>query len=184
MDPTTAGRTATGTGESCAAGWADTLHPFLGHYQGADCAPTGSTGQWHAATGSSDGWQEWSIDLSGYAGTRVEVSISYVSDWVNQGLGVLLDDARVLVDGAEVAQTSFEEDLGGFTVADPPAGSQPSTTTWARSRLAFEEGSVVVTPDTVYLGFGLEGLAPAARDDLVARSLEHLTGDASRRSRS
>ena len=26
------------------------------------------------------------------------------------------------------------------------------------------------------LGFGLEGLAPAARDDLVARSLTHLTG--------
>jgi hypothetical protein len=34
----------------------------------------------------------------------------------------------------------------------------------------------VVTPDTVYLGFGLERLAPAARDDLVARSLTHLTG--------
>ena len=30
--------------------------------------------------------------------------------------------------------------------------------------------------DTVYLGFGLEGLSPAARDDLVARSLTHLTG--------
>ena len=47
---------------------------------------------------------------------------------------------------------------------------------WARSRQTFSEGAAVVTDDTVYLGFGLEGLAPAARDGLVARSLAHLTG--------
>jgi hypothetical protein len=35
---------------------------------------------------------------------------------------------------------------------------------------------VVTTKDTVYLGFGLEGLAPAARDDLVRRAMQHLTG--------
>jgi hypothetical protein len=35
---------------------------------------------------------------------------------------------------------------------------------------------VVTTRDTVYLGFGLEGLAPVARDDLVRRAMTHLTG--------
>jgi hypothetical protein len=155
----------------------DTLHPFLGHYVGADCSPTGTTGEWHAATGASNGWQEFKIDLSAYAGKQVEVSISYVSDWGTQGLGVFLDDASVVVDGATVAETSFETaDLGGWTVAGPPTGSAGNATDWSRSQQAFEEGAAVVTADTVYLGFGLEGLAPAARDDLVARSLAHLTG--------
>ncbi|TDC40826.1 M14 family metallopeptidase [Micromonospora sp. KC213] len=173
--PDANGRTGTVTGESCASGWARTLHPFLAHYQGADCSPTGSTGTWNAATGASGGWQEFVVDLSAYAGKKVELSITYASDWGTQGLGVFLDDARVFADGALVSETSFETaDLGGWTVAGPPAGSAANPNDWSRSQQAFEEGSAVVTADTVYLGFGLEGLAPAARDDLVARSLRHL----------
>ena len=42
---------------------------------------------------------------------------------------------------------------------------------------------MVTTADTVYLGFGLEGLAPAERDDLVARSIEHLLGRGANRPR-
>ncbi|MEV1289151.1 M14 family zinc carboxypeptidase [Micromonospora sp. NPDC049679] len=174
------GHTSTGTGESCQSGW-DELHPFLAHYQGADCSPTGTTGSWNAASGASNGWQEWSVDLSGYAGKQVEIAISSVSDWGTQGLGVFLDDARVVVGGATVAQTSFEADLGGWTVAPPPAGSQQPANNWARSQQAFDEGAVVVTADTVYTGFGLEGLAPAARDDLVARAMRHLLGAAASR---
>ncbi|MFC8620169.1 M14 family zinc carboxypeptidase [Micromonospora purpureochromogenes] len=175
--PDANGRTGTETGDSCESGWAETLHPFLTHYQGADCSPTGSTGSWNAATGSSGGWREFAVDLSAYAGKQVEVSISYVSDWGTQGLGVFLDDARVITDGAVVSETSFETpDLGGWTVAGPPPGSAPGGNDWARSQQAFTEGAAVVTDDTVYLGFGLEGLAPAVRDDLVARSLAHLSG--------
>jgi hypothetical protein len=144
------------------------------------CSPTGTTGSWHAATGPSGGWQEWSVDLSAYAGKQVELSISYVSDWGTQGLGVFLDDVRVIVGGATVADTSFEADLGGWTAAGPPPGSQPAANDWSRSQKAFEEGAVVLTADPVYLGFGLEGLAPAARDDLVARSLRHLLGNGAR----
>ncbi|SDY94572.1 Immune inhibitor A peptidase M6 [Micromonospora pattaloongensis] len=169
------GHTSTDTGESCQSDW-DELHPQLAHYQGEGCAPTGTTGAWHAASGSSGGWQEWSIDLSAYAGKRVEVAIASVSDWTTQGLGVFLDDVRVVVGGATVAETSFETDLGGWAVAPPPAGSAQPANNWSRSQQAFDEGSVVVTADTVYTGFGLEGLAPAARDDLVARSLRHLLG--------
>ncbi|WP_405095303.1 M14 family zinc carboxypeptidase [Micromonospora sp. NBC_01412] len=179
--PDANGHTGTATGESCESGWADELHPFLAHYQGPDCSPTGSTGSWNAATGASGGWQEFAVDLSAYAGRKVEVSISYVSDWGTQGLGVFLDDARVIVDGATVSETSFETaDLGGWTVAGPPPGSAPGANDWSRSQQAFEEGAAVVTPDTVYLGFGLEGLAPAARNDLVARSLTHLLGGSRR----
>ncbi len=177
--PDTNGHTDTDTGQSCRSGWA-VLHPFVSHYQGTGCSSTGSTGTWNAATGSSNGWQEWSVDLSGYAGKRVEISISYLSDWATQGLGIFLDDTRVIVDGATVAATSFETDLGGWMVTGPPPGTQSNSSDWTRGQKAFEEGSAVVTADTVYFGFGLEGLAPAARNDLVARSLQHLLGKGSR----
>jgi hypothetical protein len=172
--PEAGGHTTTATGDSCPEGIVG-LHPFLGHYIGAACEPTGSTGSWNAATGPSNGWQQWDVDLSAYAGKQVEVSISYLSDWGNQGLGVFLDDVRVQA-GASTAQTSFETDLGGWTVPGPPAGSAANSTDYARSRQAFDEGAAVTTADTVYLGFGLEGLAPAARDDLVRRAMRHLTG--------
>lgn len=172
--PDALGHTGTATGDSCASGWRE-LHPHLDHYQAADCAPTGSTGSWNAATGPSGGWQEWSIDLSAYAGKQVEVSITYASDWATQGLGVFLDDVAVFVDGTQIGETSFESGLDGWTVAAPPPGSQPSTS-YTRSETAFEEGAVIVTADTVFTGFGLEGLDAAARDDLVARALRHLLG--------
>jgi len=172
--PDANGHTEQETGQSCASGW-DELHPFIGHYQGADCSSTGTTGEWHAATGGSNGWQEWSIDLSQYAGQQVELSIAYASDWGTQGLGVFLDDATVTVDGAETS-TSFETDLGGWTVSGAPEGSDPNNNDWQRDQLAFEEGAVVVTEDTVFAGFGLEGFAPQQRDDFVARGLAHLLG--------
>jgi hypothetical protein len=173
--PDANGHTQTGTGDSCPEGIAG-IHPFLAHYPGAapGCEPTGTTGEWHAATGTSNGWTEFDVDLSRYAGQQVEVSISYVTDWGTQGLGVFLDNARVEVDGAVAAQTSFETDLGGWTVAGPPAGSGPNSTDWSRSQQAFDNGAATTTRDTVFLGFGLEGLAPAQRIDLVKRSFRHL----------
>ena len=106
----------------------------MAHYQGADCSPTGTTGAWHAATGSSAGWQEWNVDLSAYAGKQVEVSITYVTDWGTQGLGVFVDDTTVVVDGATATETSFEDGLGGWTVADPRKARPPPTTGPGRSR--------------------------------------------------
>jgi hypothetical protein len=171
--PDAGGLTGTGTGDSCSAGIAG-LHPFLAHYQGTDCSPTGSTGSWNAATGSSGGWRQFDADLSAYAGKQVEVSISYMSDWGTQGLGVFLDDVGVEVDGASAAQTSFEGDLGGWTAAGPPPGSGPNSTDWSRSKQAFDSGAAAATASTVFLGFGLERLATADRNDLVARAMRHL----------
>src|SRR5688572_13038949 len=68
------------TGLSCPAGWNE-LHTFLNHYQRADSSPTGTTRDWHAATGASAGSEEWVVDLTPYAGKQVELSISDVSDW-------------------------------------------------------------------------------------------------------
>ena len=171
--PDANGHTSTNTGESCTY-WRQ-IHPFIDHYQGANCSPTGTTGTWNAATGKSNGWQEWSVDLSAYAGKQVELSISYVSDGGVQGIGVFLDDAKVTSGGSTISDTSFESDLGGWTVSGPPAGSPAATTDWTRSQTAFEEGAGVVTDDTVYLGFGVEGLTTdAARTSFIKRSMKQL----------
>lgn len=171
--PDANGHTAQVTGESCASGW-DAIHPFVAHYQGADCSPTGTTGAWNAATGSSGGWQEWNVDLTAYAGKQVEVSISYLTDWGTQGLGVFVDDTQVIVDGAPTATTSFEDGLGGWTPSAAPAGSR-TTNNWERSQTAFQEGAGTVTEDTVFTGFGAEGLTTTAmRNDFIAAAMEHL----------
>jgi hypothetical protein len=173
--PDANGHTQTSVGDSCGEGWAE-LHPFVTHYQGADCSPSGTTGEWNAASGRGGGWQDWDIDLSAYAGTQVEVSISYVSDWATQGLGVFVDDARVVVDGSPAAETSFEDGLGGWVAAAPPEGSAV-TNNWIRTQQAFDEGAVSVTDDTVFAGFGVEGLTTdAMRNDFVSRAMEHLLG--------
>lgn len=169
--PDTNGHTSQDTGASCPAGWV-VLHPQLAHYQGADCSPTGTTGAWHAASGSSAGWQDWNVDLTAYAGKQVEVSISYVSDWGTQGLGTFVDDTTVT--GATTEQTSFETDLGGWTVSGAAAGSAANPNDWIRTTTAFDEGAGVTTGDTVYVGFGAEGLtSQAMRTSLVRRSMIH-----------
>jgi bacillopeptidase F (M6 metalloprotease family) len=95
--------------------------------------PTGSTGSWNAASGSSSGWQQWNVDLSAYAGGQVEISLAYVSDWSTQGLGVFLDDIAV---STGQGSTDFESDLGGT---------------------GFPEGAVVATNDTLLHGLRARG---------------------------
>ncbi len=109
------------------------LHPFLRHYQSQDaggCSPAGSTGEWWAASGASNGYEHWAVDLSAYAGTDVEISISYASDDLFQFNGVVVDD--VVVSTGE-GSTSFEDDgneLDGWTVPGPPPGSAPNPNDW------------------------------------------------------
>ena len=171
--PDANGHTTQGTGESCPEGWVE-LHPFVANYQGEDCSSTGETGTWNAATGGSEGWQEWNVDLSAYAGKQVELSISYVTDWGTQGLGVFVDDTSVTVDGVVTAETSFEDGLGGWTPSPAPEGTR-ETNNWTRSQKAFEEGAATTTEDTVFTGFGAEGLTTAEmRRDFVDRAMAHL----------
>ncbi len=178
--PDTLGHTSQATGESCklenSGGWR-TLHPFLDHYQRqtgpSTCDPTGTTGSWNAASGSSGGWQQWSVDLSGYAGQQVEVSISYASDWATQGLGVFIDD--IVVSTGE-GSTSFEAGLDGWAVSGPPPGSAPNGNNFGRTTAAgFPEAAVVATEDTIYMGFGFEGITGAeTRNVVMGRVMAYL----------
>jgi hypothetical protein len=169
------GRTTQATGDSCPEGWRE-LHPHLDHYQTLNpdgtCSPTGTTGEWHAASGDSGGWQLWEIDLSRYAGQEVEISIAYATDWATQGLGVFIDD--VTLPTGET--TSFETDLGGWEVTGPPEGSSPNFNNFTRIAAGgFPEGAAVATDDTLLMGFGLEGISDAAtRNAVMGRTMQYL----------
>jgi hypothetical protein len=176
--PDANGHTTTSTGQSCPAGWNE-LHPWLDHYQTitseTTCDPTGTTGDWNAASGDSAGWQEWSIDLGAYAGTDVDIRISYASDWATQGLGVFIDDVT-LPDGSS---TSFEgADTGGWAISGPPSGSGPNVNNFIITTAeGFPEGAAVTTEDTLFLGFGLEGVDGAAnRAEVMGRAMDYFLG--------
>ena len=91
-----------------------------------------------------------------------------------QGLGVFIDDTTV----STGASTSFESDLGGWTVTGPAPGSAPNGNNFIRTTSAgFPEGAAITTPDTVYFGFGFEGIAgPASRAAVMQRVMNYLLG--------
>ena len=126
------GHNSQDTGNSC-PGW-QAIHPFLSHYQtdngDGTCSPTGTTGAWWAATGPRDGWEQWKVDLSAWAGKSVEVSISYASDDSVQATGLFVDD---IVSSTGVGSTGFENDgnpLDGWTTPGAPAGSAANPNDW------------------------------------------------------
>jgi hypothetical protein len=165
--PDANGHTGTGTGQSCpgsTSGWAAELHPHLTHYQTyhpgspATCTPTGSTGAWNAATGSSNGWQQWRVNLNAYAGKTVEISVAYISDWGTQNLGVFLDDFAW--PGGE---TSFEgTDTGGWQITGPPPGSGPNSNNFEITDAGgFPVGAAITTPKSLLMGYGFETISTA-----------------------
>jgi hypothetical protein len=126
------GHTSDDTGSSCPY-WLG-LHPFLEHYQtdngDGTCTPQGTSGHWWAVSGESGGYEQWKIDLAAYAGTSVELSISYASDDSVQLPGAFVDD---IVVSTGAGTTSFENDgntFDGWTVPGAPAGSEPNPNDW------------------------------------------------------
>jgi hypothetical protein len=181
--PDANGHTSTDLGSSCDVSNWNTLHPFLDHYQtnadpeATDCTGTGTTGTWNAATGNSRGYQDWRIDLSQYAGSEVEVSITYVQDQYVFGLGAFLDDVTVTEDGVVTEQNSFEDGLGGFVAGPWPDGTHPRAgRAWtARPTVGYQAGPAIQTRRSVYWGFGLEGVAGADdRVRLLRDAMRHL----------
>ena len=105
------------------------------HYQTdgrKGCDPSGTTGDvvgGDRATAATP--RTWSIDLGAYAGSDVEVSISYASDDVVQRSGVF--DRRHRRDRPAPGSTSFEDDgdtFDGWTVPGAPDGSPGNDNDW------------------------------------------------------
>jgi len=182
--------------QACTGGWsnpddaANELHPFLMHYQTFDpatgeCSSTGSIGtppgEWNAANGSSSGWQQFEIDIPAALGPQVEVSITAVSDWgFQQFPGVFIDDIDV---STGEGSTSFEDDgdqMDGWTVPGAPQDAEgiegPNRNDWfPRGGLGIKEGAAVATDDTLYMGFGFEGITGAInRNQVMERAIDYL----------
>ena len=163
------------------------LHPFLTHYQTFEPATgparsTGTSGEWNAANGSSSGWQQMAVRpraVRGPAGRDLDHALS---DWgFQQFPGVFIDDIAV---STGEGSTSFEDDgdpMDGWTVSGAPQdaggdrGRRTATTGCRRGGLGIKEGAVVATADTLYMGFGFEGITDAAtRRDVMGRAITYL----------
>ncbi len=166
--PDANGHTDDDTGRSCPY-WLG-LHPFLAHYQTDDgaggCTASGTTGTWNAASGFSDGWEQWSVDLGDFAGANAQVSISYASDDSVQAAGVEVDDIDV---STGEGTTSFEDDgdvMDGWTVPGAPASSEPNTNDW-----------IVGTVDDAPIPAGVHAQASLDRQPEILSFLSDNFGD-------
>ncbi|MEU9013616.1 M14 family zinc carboxypeptidase [Streptomyces sp. NPDC048479] len=176
--PDANGGTTTTVPVQCEEGFYVAGHPFLARYltvADSGCTATGTSGAWNRFTGSSNGWQPVSIDLSAYAGKQVELSVSYVSDPGTGGIGAFVDDTRLVVSGTGQGSEGFETALGPWSVPGPPAGSPGNAGDWARAQALFHAQAAVTTRDTVLLGFGLEHVPGAAdRKQVIGKALSAL----------
>jgi hypothetical protein len=175
--PETGGRSDTTPPAECEVGFLLELHPFLGHYLtgGDTCTPSGTTGEWNAITGTSEGWQQVAFDLSDYAGGQVEVAISYVTDPFTGGAGVFVDQSRLTIGGSDVESEGFETDLGPWSVPGAPEDSPGNAGDFERSQS--QVGAAITTEDTVLLGMGIEQVPdPADRAALLGAIVRGLTG--------
>ena len=74
------------------------------------------------------------------------------------------------------ATTSFEDGLGGWSITGPAPGSAPNANNFVRTTAAgFPEGAAVTTDDSIYFGFGFEGIAGApTRASVMGRAMSYL----------
>ncbi|HEX2997109.1 MAG TPA: hypothetical protein VHP14_19970 [Anaerolineales bacterium] len=80
---------------------------------GTDDNPAGNSYGW-AYNAQTSGWKTEEVDLSKFAGKKVQVRFEYVTDAALNGEGFLLDDVRV---DAIDYQSDFETDDGGWQAA-------------------------------------------------------------------
>jgi len=75
-------------------------------------------------------------------------------------LSAELHGRRTIGAGPFDLRIASEARLGRWSVVGSPEGSVANSNDWSRTQLGFEEGAITTTQDTIYAGFGYEGLAP------------------------
>jgi immune inhibitor A len=68
-----------------------------------------------AYTGTSGGWLAETIDLSAYTGKVISLRFRYATDWGTELNGMLVDDVKVVADGATILTETAETGFGTFT---------------------------------------------------------------------
>ncbi|MEO3977114.1 M14 family zinc carboxypeptidase [Streptomyces sp. CAU 1734] len=172
------GNTRTTVPAECGAAFYINQHPFLKRYLtlgAGGCTPTGTTGSWNSFTGASDGWKSVGFDLSAYAGKKIEVSVSYITDPSDGGRGLFVDDAKLVTAGGTSGAEGFETSFGDWSLPGPPAGSPAPRGDWIRGQDLYPSAGAVATRDTFLLGFGLEHVTGAIeRRQLIGTALRAL----------
>ena len=172
--------TTQGTGQSCPAGWRD-LHPQLDHYQtltGATCTADrqhpqpGRLERLHGQLGGLAGLDGRPERLRRQEDRGLDLGHHRLGHARARGLGRRRDDhGRHHVDDGRLR--GRHRRLGARAVArrappNPVVG-------WERVTEQFQEGAVVATDDTVYTGFGFEGISTEAkRKEFMNGVLRHL----------
>lgn len=77
---------------------------------GTDKDPSGNSYGW-GYNGQTNQWVDETVDLSKYAGQKVQIRFDYITDAALNGEGFMLDDVKV---DAINYQTDFETDNGGW----------------------------------------------------------------------
>ena len=105
-----------------------------------------------------------------------------MSDWgFQQFPGVFIDDIEI---STGEGTTSFEDDADptdGWTVPGAPQDADgiegPNRNDWMRrAGLGIKEGATVATDDTLYMGFGVEGITETStQNQVMARAIDYLT---------
>ncbi|MGM0830666.1 MAG: immune inhibitor A domain-containing protein [Bacillota bacterium] len=67
-------------------------------------------------TGTSDGWEPQSFDLSEYAGQEIQLRFRYATDWGTTHTGFFADNIKVVADGETVVEDGAESTTTPFTL--------------------------------------------------------------------
>ena len=87
-----------------------TTWEILNTPSGTDYNPSGNSYGW-GYTGATGAWIQETVDLSKFAGQKVQIRFEYITDAAVNGEGLLLDDVRM---DAINYQSDFEADDGGW----------------------------------------------------------------------
>jgi hypothetical protein len=64
--------------------------------------------------------------------------------------------------------------MDGWAVTGPPEGNDPNPNNWVRrtaAEVGYEEGASISATDSIYFGFGFEGISTASKRNEVMDSV-------------
>jgi immune inhibitor A len=109
---------------------------------GTDKDPSGNSYGW-GYNGQTNGWVDETVDLSQYAGQKVQIRFEYVTDAALNGEGFILDDIKV---DAIDYQSDFEADDGGWVGAGFARVENVLPQTYRLSLIVKGDNGTTVTP--------------------------------------
>jgi len=109
---------------------------------GTDKNPSGNSYGW-GYTGKSNDWIQENVDLSQYAGKKIQLRFHYVTDAAVNGEGFLLDDVKI---DALNYQSDFETDDGGWQAAGFARVENVLPQTYGLSLITKGNNGTTVTP--------------------------------------